>query len=144
MRVIVIDAVKRAAEHQILAGEQGLLDFFPNGLSFCGHLPTGDAVYIDDDALLNPATDFVLVPCYPMPLPMKALICGPDSEDGESTLDVRSTLDEIRASVQWTGRPVFEAWAKARGDTAALAVGDVTIVTWNEIAAKSRPESVQT
>jgi hypothetical protein len=139
MRVIVINAVARTVEYRDLADTGAVIGFFPNGISFCGNLATGDAAYIDDEALLNRATHFVQLPCYPMPLPMEVLICGPDSEDGGSTLDVRITPDELRPRIQWVERQGFEAWANDKGRGPAVAISGETIVTWTEMAAKSRP-----
>lgn len=139
MKVIVIDAVAQTAERADLPGTRGILDFFPNGISFCGRLETGDAVYIDEDALLNLATHFVLLPCYPMPLPMKVLVTGPDSEDGEATLDVQITAGELKACIQWADRAAFEAWANDHGRAAAISLNGATVTTWSEMAAKSRP-----
>ncbi len=139
MKVIVIDAAARTIEHHELADTKAIVDFFPNGISYCGALDTGDVVYIDDLAMLTPAEHFFVAPCNPQPLPTKGLIVGPDANDEKSTLDVRVSIDELRASIQWLDRGAFEAWANDQGRGAAISADGQTLRTWSELAARSRP-----
>ena len=139
MKVIVIDAAAHTIEHHELADTKAVLSFFPNGISYCGALNTGDAVYIDELAMHAPAEHFFITPCNPQPLPTKGLITGPDADDGKSTLDVRGSIEELRASIQWLDRAAFEAWANDRGRGAATSVGGKTLETWSGLAASSRP-----
>ena len=141
MRVIVIDAATRTIEHRELADTDAIVHFFPNGISYCGPLDTGDVVYIDDLAMVTPAEHFFVVPGNPQPLPTKGLVVGPDADDGKSTLDVRGSIDELRASIQCLDRGAFEAWANDQGRGAAISAGGETLETWSGLAACSRPAS---
>ena len=138
MKVIVIDAAARTIEHHELADTKAVLSFFPNGISYCGALNTGDVVYIDELAMLTPAEHFFVAPCSSQPFPAKGLITGPDADDGKSTLDVRCSIEELRASIQWLDRAAFEAWANDRGRGAATSAGGKTLETWSRLAASSR------
>ena len=139
MKVIVIDAAARTIEPHELADTNAIVHFFPNGISYCGALDTGDVVYVDDLAMQAPAGHFFVVPGNPQPLPAKGLVVGPDADDRWSTLDVRSSIDELRASIQWLDRAAFEAWANDRGRGAAISASEETLQTWSELAARSRP-----
>ena len=138
MKVFVIDAAARTIEHHELADTKAIVDFFPNGISHCGALNTGDVVYIDELAMHTPAKHFFIAPCNPQPLPTKGLVVGPDADDGKSTLDVRGSIDALRASIQWLDRTGFEAWANDRGRSAATSADEQTLQTWSELAARSR------
>lgn len=139
MKVIVIDAASRTIEHHKLADTKAIVDFFPNGIGYCGALDTGDVVYIDEMAMHTPAEYFFVAPCNPQPLPTKGLVVGPDADDGKSTLDVHVSIDALRASIQWFDRGAFEAWANDRGRGAATSADGQTLRTWSELAARSRP-----
>ena len=141
MKVIIIDAAAQTVEYGELGNIEAILDFFPNGISACGNLDTGDELYIDEEAMLNPVEHFFVAPCNPQPLPTKGLIVGPDADADESKLDVIVSLDTIRAVVQWLDRPAFEAWANDRGRGAAVSAGGETLETWSEAAAHNRPLS---
>ena len=139
MKVIVIDAAARTVEHHELADTKAVVNFFPNGISYCGPLDTGDVVYIDELAMLTPTEHFFVAPCSSQPFPTKGLITGRDADDGKSTLDVRCSVDDLRASIQWLDRAAFEAWANDRGRGTATSAGGKTLETWSGLAASSRP-----
>lgn len=139
MKVIVIDAATQTIEHRELADTKAIVNFFPNGISYCGALKTGDVVYIDELAMHARARHFFTVSCNPQPLPTKGLVVGPDADDGKSTLDVRGSIDELRASIQWLDRGAFEAWANDRGRGASASIGGQNLQTWSELTADSRP-----
>ena len=64
-----------------------------------------DAIFVDDNGLLNDSGFVFSIADYPTPLVGKGLIMGCDAQ-GESIATTR-TVEEVRAAVQWEGECTF-------------------------------------
>lgn len=109
----------------------------PGGITVAWQRRNRDVIYVDDEGLLRPATAGFRWKERPdrQPLLGFGLVGGPDSDDGESTLDPRSTIAEIEAQVEWLTREQVIAAIKAMTGVPAVTAGPLD---------KSQPREVIT
>lgn len=115
MRVIVIDSEnKKVYETQIGTDYNEIYPLIGNGChTFCVPvtLPNGDAMFADDEALLQPEIKggFIMEDWnYP--------ICGNvvimnSTYDGES-VDAESDIEELAAKIYWVNKVAANKWAE--------------------------------
>ena len=105
MRILVINPNTRSVASKEIPTLDDLDRFFLNGPVECCTLPTGDVVFIDDEALLHARKDIwgkavsYVVPFAPQPLTGFAIITGPDGTDA------RMSEQALSRCVQWCGEP---------------------------------------
>ena len=72
-------------------------------------LPNGDAIYVDDEGLLNNPTGFFIHKDYPNPLAGYGLVLGVDYETGDST-SPKMSIEELMPKI------IFKTISEVRED----------------------------
>jgi len=104
MKAILIDAVnKEVKEVQIGKGIEEMYKFLNcECFTIASYLPKNDAIFVDDEGLMNGTDSFFTYEGAHQPFAGNGLIMGSDDE-GEST-DCKVSLDEVKSKSNFYSR----------------------------------------
>lgn len=113
-----------------------LKDHLPGGICIAQVFRNGDVLYVDDEALLRPATVAFRVKCRPdgQPMMSNGILTGRDTIN--DTADPRMTAEEFLSEIEWLSVEDALRWFRAKGSDPAVvmttAEGRQTLADWNE------------
>ncbi len=120
MKAYWINAAERtitATEYESLTDMQRLVG---------GHIelakvwPTGDVLYVDEEARLKRTNTFFRMPGQPFPLCGNGLVVGREIAMTEKTYEPSITIDQLRAEVSFLTPEQVQAWARANSSEPAV------------------------
>lgn len=112
-------------------------DYLPGGICIAQVFRNGDVLYVDDEALLRPATVAFRVKCRPdgQPMMSNGILTGRDTID--DTADPGMTPEEFLSEIEWLSIEDALKWFRAKGNDPAVvmttAEGSKTLTDWAEI-----------
>ena len=104
MKAILIDSInKEVKEVEIGKGIDEMYKFLNcQCFTIASYLPKEDAIFVDDEGLMNGTDVFFTFEGAHQPFAGNGLICGSD-KDGETT-DCKIDIDEVKSKVQFYDR----------------------------------------
>ena len=152
-RILLIDAAARTVTEAVVTDTYPAIKSHIGGwICVAGSLESGDTVFVDDEGLMKPYEHFFKIPANAQPLAGNGVVTGPDGYDDkgeEITLDVTMTPEQMTAQITWLTRDEFVAWAKQRGNEAAISVTTIkggvatteVLATYDDMVAMGEPSS---
>lgn len=133
MKIYWIDAGKREIR-EIECEEVHTL--FKGGICIGAVFGNGDALYVDDEGLLRPATVAFRVRRRPdgQPMMSNGALGGPDHYDGvnETTLPPVMSIADLEREIEWLTVEEALSWFRARVNEPSVLVDGVPVATWAE------------
>lgn len=111
-------------------------EHLPGGICVAQVFRNGDILYVDDEALLRPATVAfrVKVRRDGQPMMSNAILTGPD--DAVGTAAPGMTIAELRAEIEWLTLGEAMDWFRSKGAEPAVVLttneGSETLADWGE------------
>ena len=119
MKGYLIDAANRRIE-PLEYEYKTMREHLPGGICVAQVFPNGDVLYVDDEALLRPATVAFRIKCRPdgQPMMSNGILTGRDTL--ESTAPPRFTPEQLLAEIEWLDLDVALDWFRERANTPAV------------------------
>lgn len=117
MKDFLINAEARTiTEVEVPVGYKNIYPFLGEGVDMfqCVDISTnGDTIYVDEEGLLKPQSNFFLYKGYNQPLAGNGLVLG--TTDAGETVSVKAKLETIKKNVQFMDGYEVRLWAKEQG-----------------------------